>query len=244
MPTPDELRPLLNQAGQYLDEFRSLIVDIPYERKGILFSEMFFFWLCARSVHPRRILESGRARGQSTLILSHCFPDAEIISVEHDPNSPDVAVAAERLAGRDNVQQLFGDATQLLPKLAQAGDVALIDGPKGYRGLRLALKLLAKGKTPLIFVHDTALGSLERDYLHRQMPETIYSDLPSFTAISHALDQGAWDQLPVQHQWTNQGAPAAGYGFSLACIPLQTKRSYFLLKAKAIIEGTQNRLLK
>src|SRR5512133_4169593 len=114
MPTERELTDMLDRdAAAELAQFQRLIAGVPYERKGILFSEMFFFWLCARTLRPRRILESGRARGQSTLILSHCFPDAEILSVEYDRNSPDVAVAAERLQGRDNVRQLFGDATRL-----------------------------------------------------------------------------------------------------------------------------------
>lgn len=245
MPTDRELTKLLHQdAAAYLAEFQALIADIPYERKGILFSEMYFFWLCARSARPRRILESGRARGQSTLILSHCFPDAEILSVEYDRNSPDVAVAAERLKGRDNVQQLFGDATRLLPGLAQPGDVALIDGPKGYRGLRLALRLLTEGNTPLVFVHDTAAGSQERRYLSRRMPEAVYSDLPAFADVAHQLDQGAWDELPEAHRWTAAGAPAAGYGFSLACLPRQSDRCYGLLRLRAVLDGFGHRLLK
>jgi predicted O-methyltransferase YrrM len=225
-------------------EFEGLIAGIPYERKGILFSEMFFFWLRARAVKPRRILESGRARGQSTLILSHCFPDAEILSVEYDRNSPDVAVAAERLKGRDNVRQLFGDATRLLPEMAQTGDVALIDGPKAYRGLRLALRLLAEGKTPLVFVHDTAAGSPERRYLSRRMPEAVYSDLPAFAEVAHPLDQGAWDELPEANRWTPAGAPVAGYGFSLACLPQQSGRAYRWLQLRAVLDGLSHRLLK
>lgn len=245
MPTDRELTQLLHQdAAANLAEFQALIADIPYERKGILFSEMYFFWLCARSVQPRRILESGRARGQSTLILSHCFPDAEIISVEYDRNSPDVAVAAERLKGRNNVQQLFGDATRLLPSLARPGDVALIDGPKGYRGLRLALRLLAEGHTPLVFVHDTCAGSQERHYLSRRMPEAVYSDLPAFADVAHQLDQGAWDELPEANRWTAAGAPAAGYGFSLACLPRQSGRCYTLLRLRAVLDGLGHRLLK
>ena len=244
MPNHQELTQLLNQADRHVGEFTALIAGIPYERKGILFSEMFFFWICARSVHPKRILESGRARGQSTLILSHCFPDSEIISIEYDRNSPDVAVAAERLTGRSNVQQLFGDATRLLPSMARPGDVALIDGPKGYRGLRLALNLLAQGHTPLVFVHDTAAGSPERDYLARRMPEVAYSDLPAFARVAHQLDQGTWDELPKQHRWIGDNGPAAGYGFSLACLPHQTGRNYLLLKLQAILDGTRHRLFK
>jgi len=231
-------------AAANLAAFQALVAGIPYERKGILFSEMYFFWLCARTAKPRRILESGRARGQSTLILSHCFPEAEILSVEHDRNSPDVGVAAERLNGRSNVRQLFGDASSLLPQMTQPGDVALIDGPKGYRGLRLALSLLAGGKTPLVFVHDTAAGSEERRYLSRRLPEVVYSDLPVFAAVAHHLDQGAWEDLPEANRWTPAGAPPAGYGYSLACLPYRKGHNYRLLRLKAVVDGFSQRLLK
>ncbi len=245
MPTERELTGMLDRdAAAGLAQFQALIAGLPYERKGILFSEMFFFWRCARTLKPRRILESGRARGQSTLILSHCFPETEILSVEYDRNSPDVAVAAARLQGRGNVQQLFGDATRLLPQMAQAGDVALIDGPKGYRGLRLALRLLADGKMPLVFLHDTATGSQERRYLLSNMPEALYSDQPAFAGVAHHLDQGAWDELPQANRWTPAGAPAAGYGFSLACLPHQSGRGYRALRLRAVLAGFSHRLLK
>lgn len=240
-----ELTDMLDRdAAANLVAFQALIADIPYERKGILFSEMFFFWLCARTVQPLWILESGRAGGQSTLILSHRFPEAEIVSVECDRNFPDVAVTAERLKGRSNVRQLFDDATRLLPKMARPGDVALIDGPKGYRGLRLALRLLADGKAPLVFEHDTAIWSQERRYLSRRIPEAVYSDLPAFTEVAHHLDRGAWDELPAANRWAPAGAPAVGYGFSLACLPHQGRRGYRGLLLQAVLAGISHRLLK
>src|SRR6266436_4138891 len=102
-------------ATEALSAFRSRVAGIPYERKGILYSEMFFLHLCAQAVKPSRILESGRARGQSTLLLSTMFPDLHVVSIESDPNSPDVRVAQDRLRGRDNVSLRFGDATRILP---------------------------------------------------------------------------------------------------------------------------------
>src|SRR5262245_39644178 len=116
-------------ARASLEAFRARVASVPYERTGILYSEMFFLSVCAAAARPRRILESGRARGQSTLLLAIAFPELPVISIEHDPNSPDVPVAAARLQGRANVELRFGDATRLLPALAQPGDIALIDGP-------------------------------------------------------------------------------------------------------------------
>jgi len=235
---------LVRDGPAQLSAFQALVADIPYERKGILFSEMFFFWLCSRTVRPRRILESGRARGQSTLVLSRCFPEAEILSVESDRNSQDVVAAAERLKGCANVRQLFGDATRLLPQMARPGDGALIDGPKGYRGLRLALGLLAGGKTSLVFMHDTTAGSEERRYLDKRMPEAFYSDLPAFAALAHGLDQSVEDDLPEAHRWTPAGAPSGGYGYSLACLPAQSGRGYRLLLAQAYFDGLAYKLFR
>ncbi len=229
-------------AKRQLDAFRICIEGVPYERKGILYSEMLFFLVCARMAYPRRILESGRARGQSTLVLARCFPELDIISVEYGKKSPDVAVATARLDNYTHVQQLFGDATALLPALAKTGDVALIDGPKGHRGIRFAIRLLATGKLPMVFVHDTGYNSPERRLLEACFPETVYSDEPVIAAVTHGLDEIAKNDIPPANRFEN-GPPAAGYGFSLACIPYNPKRNYRLALARAIWDGLIHRLL-
>ena len=116
---PLDLTRLCAEAMRDREEFQRRIAGVPYERKGILFSEMYFLYLCARHAAPRRILESGRARGQSTLLLSLLFPELPVISLEHDSASPDVAVANERLRGRANVDLRFGDATKILCRGAE-----------------------------------------------------------------------------------------------------------------------------
>jgi len=234
---------LAAEAKRQIDAFRACIAGVPYERKGILYSEMLFFTVCARAGKPRRILESGRARGQSTLILARCFPEIEIISVEYDRNSPDVSIAAQRLENCANVRQLFGDATTLLPNMAAQGDVALIDGPKGYRGLRLALRLLATGKAPMVFVHDTGRNSPERNFLEKHFPETLYSDDPLIATATHELDAMAENDIPPENRF-HAAPPPAGYGFSLACIPYRAERSYKLALLGAVWEGFVHRLLR
>lgn len=214
--------------------FAARVAGLPYERKGVLFSEMLFFWLCARRVAPRRILESGRARGQSTLVLSVCFPELPLISYEHDPASPDVAVAAQRLQERGNVELRFGDATRELPRLAQAGDVALIDGPKGWRGLRFALQLLAQGRVEMVFLHDVPPGCPERRFLERWLPATLYSDDPRFAAVAHTLDTAA-DDLPEARRW--RGESTTGYGYSLACLARAASSGHRLVWLAAVLAG-------
>jgi Putative methyltransferase len=232
---------VITSAVRHRDEFSRLLAGIPYERKGILYSEMFFLWLCASPFKPKRILESGRARGQSTLILSRTFPDAEIISIEYDRNSPDVPVAAERLKNCKNVQLLFGDATKLLPDMVRIDDVVLIDGPKGFRGLRLVLSLLGSRKPSLVLMHDPLPGSPERDFLEQHLPQTLYSDAPSLAAQTHHLDLENARDLPEALRF---GPTCQHYGYSLAAMVRPADYSASLLQLKAVWKGFVHRLGK
>jgi len=212
----------LDIAQQHLAKFESMANGLDYERKGVLFSEMFFLYAAAQVVKPKRILESGRARGQSTLLLSYAFPEAKIISVEHDKNSPDVRVAQARLADRSNVELLFGDATKILPQKLERGDVVLIDGPKGFRGLRLAFRLLMTDKPSLIFIHDCPLNSPERAFLDRHISGVFHSDAQEFVRNYAHLDQ--------IHSDTKIHTPSfdstQSYGFVFSCIPYHADMNY------------------
>src|SRR5436190_13259832 len=101
---------LLATAPRHLPTYQERTTGLTRERKGIRRSEMFFLFAAVADHSPRRIIESGRARGQSTLVLAHCFPQSTIVSLESAATSPDVEVAAARLAGLENVDCRFGDA--------------------------------------------------------------------------------------------------------------------------------------
>jgi len=239
LPAQLTMADLAPAAAREIDAFRERIRGVPYERKGILFSEMFFLCLCAAAVRPARILESGRARGQSTLLLAASFPALPIVSLEHDPNSADVPVAAARLQPFRNVELRFGDATRILPAMARPGDVALIDGPKGFRGLRLALRLLAQGRVAMVFLHDVSPGTPERRFLEAWLPAALYSDDPRFAGVAHVLDAAA-DDIPQAHRWHGSG-PAQGYGYSLACLQHSPTAAYRRAWAAAILAGLAHR---
>jgi hypothetical protein len=228
-------------ASETLPAFQKHVAGIPYERKGILYSEMFFLHLCAQAVKPGRIFESGRARGQSTLLLSTIFSDLQVVSIESDPNSPDARVAQERLRGRDNVSLRFGDATRILPTEVRKGDVVLIDGPKGFRGLRLALRLLATAKVAQVFVHDCGLGSEERTFLDAHLLGALYSDSIEFARIARVLDSACWADIPPDRRFDGERPPRA-YGFGLACIPFDPAVSYPMVFAWAVVAGLKSRI--
>ena len=228
-------------ATEALSAFQNRVAGIPYERKGILYSEMFFLYLCAQAAKPTRIFESGRARGQSTLLLSAIFPDLDVVSIESDADSPDVQVAQERLRGRDNVSMRFGDATRILPIEVRKGDVVLIDGPKGFRGLRLALRLLATGRVTQVFIHDCGLGTEERAFLDAHLHGLVYSDTIEFALIARALDAGCSTDIPPDRRFDGERPPRA-YGYGLACIPFDPAVSYRTLFARAVIAGIRSRI--
>jgi hypothetical protein len=175
-PADTRLANLLGDAEILLPRYLEVTGGLSHAEKGIRRSELFFFYALVAPLKPKRIVESGRARAQSTLVLSRLFPKASIVSLESDAHSPDVTLAAERLRGCENVECLFGDSLRLLPDLVQAGDVVLIDGPKDFRALKLAFRLLRDGQPAAVFVHDLWPGSPARKFVDRYLPSSLLSD--------------------------------------------------------------------
>jgi hypothetical protein len=100
--------------------------------------------------------------------------------VELERNSADTKIVADRLRTRENVQCSFGDARVALPQLIERGDVVVIDGPKDFRALKLAFRLLRTGKPRAVFVHDVERGSAARRFLERHIPGVLFSDEEEF----------------------------------------------------------------
>src|SRR6202030_1706027 len=144
---------VLVRAQHLLPEYRAAIANISPEAGfgGIWESEMLLFYAAVQPFAPRQILESGRARGKSTLILARCFPSARIVSVEYERESENAPAAETKLKNEPNVQLVYGDSREILPRQLQAGDAVLIDGPKDFRALKLAIDLLHTGKPCAVF---------------------------------------------------------------------------------------------
>ena len=165
----------LNKFDDFYDEFKDATENIDDEYRGILRSEAFFVrGLCGPS--PKRIIESGRARGQSTYLLAKSLPNTKIISIEYDKDSVDSQFALERLSKFENVQCLFGDSRKLIPELVEDGDIVLIDGPKDMDALNLLAKLSNQVRLGGAFIHDAYQGSILRQWLSAYKPKLLYSD--------------------------------------------------------------------
>jgi len=94
-PAETRFEHLLGEAEASLPRYLEATGELSREKKGIRRSELFFFYALVAPLKPKGIVESGRARAQSTLVLSRLFPKASIVSLESDTHSPDVALAAD-----------------------------------------------------------------------------------------------------------------------------------------------------
>lgn len=235
---------LAHRVRQILPRAESWPRLAPYERRGILFSEILFLAACLEGESFTRILESGTARGQSTFLLSSLFGEKQIISVEHDRASADAAFARTRLAKRANVKLVYGDSRKIIPKILARGDVVLIDGPKSWRAIALAVRLLSMGKASFVFIHDLRAGDGDRRFVDRYLPESRFSDARLLAAISSPLDASARELIPPA-QRLDGFSGRFGYGYSLACIPYRGNRQYrwiwMLVKLHAWIEKLARR---
>lgn len=222
-PGPINDRAVFDRAERALDGFVSCIQGVPYEDKGVFFSEMLFVFSAVGPGFDGLVLESGRARGQSTLVLGRIFPQSKIVSVEFDRDSPDALVAEDRLKDFDHVELLYGDSRRLLFEHLKPGAVVIIDGPKGFRALRLALQLLRTGKVQRVFVHDTYKGLATRRFLERHVPGTVFSDHERFVQRFKHLDGPCWDGFDTSRslEWQPAGISTSeepSYGPTFACL--------------------------
>jgi protein-L-isoaspartate O-methyltransferase len=214
-------------AEVLLPEYRQIIESIPPEAGfgGIWESEMFLFYAAIKPFAPKQILESGRARGKSTLILARCFPEARIVSVEYDRQSENASAAEAKLKNEQNVELLYGDSRGVLPQQLQNGDAVLIDGPKDFRALKLALDLLRTGKPCAVFVHDFPPNSPQRKFVERNWPNAFFGDDLLFQRFQ-SLDNER-DPRPN---------PQRRYG-TFVCLPAPLPAPYFLLRFRLMLRG-------
>jgi len=216
-----------DSADALLAEYREIISRIPPEAGfgGIWESEMFLFYAAVKPFAPKQILESGRARGKSTLILARCFPESRIISVEYDRQSVNVPAAEAKLKSESNVDLLYGDSREILPNRLQDGDAVLIDGPKDFRAIKLAIDLLRTNKPSVIFVHDFPPNSPQRKFVERNFPRAFFGDDLLFARFQ-SLDNER-DPRPNSQR---------GYGI-FVCLPPPLPTSYWKMRFRLLTQG-------
>jgi predicted O-methyltransferase YrrM len=213
------------RAGQLLPDFRRAIADMPRETgyRGIGPRGMIFFYAAVRPLGPKQILESGRMRGESTLMLARCFPQTRIVSVESDLNPTHAGIAEAKLKPYANVELLYGDSREMLPRRLQTGDAVLIDGPKGFRALKLALRLLRTGKPCAVLMHDFYQGEPARKFVERHWTNAFFSDDPAFARHFREFD------AKTEHDPNSRHCASP-----FVCLPPDLPASYRVLLFKII----------
>jgi predicted O-methyltransferase YrrM len=230
---------LLREAAAHIDAFIARTASVVHDWKGIRPSEGFFIFALLARDPPARILESGRGRGYSTEILARSFPAARVISIDSDRHSPDVELAAKRLGAIRNVECKFGDARLELPRLIQQDDCILIDGPKDFRALKLAFRLLRTGEPRAVFLHDAGTGSRIRNFLGEQVPSALFSNAPEFLRLYGFVGTSEPRPAPgeaVAAEVVDRLSPGA-----MAYLPLE-RLNYGRLLAAVILRQWKERL--
>lgn len=173
-------------AQQELDTVRGVTL----ENRGVLNSEAALFAATCRRLGIEVIIESGRARAQSTTLISRLLPEAVIHSIESSSDS-DAVFGIARLKNHPNVVLHQGDARRVAPRLlaAETRRVALfIDGPKGLQAVRLAQKIIASNaQVLLVGIHD----------MHAK--DTTNRGRPNFARVhfAHAFDMICFTDVPA-----------------------------------------------
>lgn len=162
----------------------------PYEHRGILHSEMALIIEVCRRLDIQVVIESGRARAQSTTMLAKYLPDVEIHSIE-GRNGPDQIFGIERVAHLANVVLHQGDGSLLLPRLCEAAaphrTAVLCDGPKGIAAVGVVEKCFRLPHVRLGFIHDMRKldhggPSPYRAAAEAVFPGATFSDSPELVA--------------------------------------------------------------
>jgi hypothetical protein len=150
-----------------------------------------------RRLGIKHVVESGRARGQSTYMLAKYMPDVRIQSIELRDH-PDEDFAKERLKDFRNVNLWSGDGAKWVPYLAEhqaCGDptAILCDGPKGAAAVDIIARCFELPHVRVGFVHDMRTldhggPSPHRAYAVERFPDAAFSDDPRIVDRTKWLD--------------------------------------------------------
>lgn len=166
----------------------------PYEPRGILHSEMALIIHTCRRMGIEVVIESGRARGQSTYMLAKYLPDVDVHSVELRDH-PDEAFAQDRLVRFPNVFLHHGDGALIVPRIVEAHTqriAVLCDGPKGAAAVAVVTECFAKGAL-VGFIHDMRRLDHGGPSPHRAaaiaaLPSHAFSDDPRIVVAASWMD--------------------------------------------------------
>ena len=202
--------------------FSDIIKDLHYEIKGIFNSELLFLCSLSKFLNVRNIIESGRARGYSTEVLSRFFKDdplVRIYSIEYLKYSKDSIIALKKLYKYGNLRFFFGNSFSILPHFTHFGsNVVLIDGPKGKHAVQLASLLLRNPLVKAVFIHDLHKDTEIRSIVEKNYPIVFSTDNLKFVKIFNGLDKPCWDVYSDRGPFRRGEVKMKSYGPTLTMI--------------------------
>ena len=130
-------------------KFKDIIQNVPYQKKGIWYTEAFLFCSICDILKVDAIIESGVAYGCSTEIFANYF-DFNIVAIDSDQYDI-FSDTSKRLEKYNNLSLIKGNSFELIPNIIEenldANVGIFIDGPKGREARRLRDNLLKFNKT-------------------------------------------------------------------------------------------------
>lgn len=108
---------------------------------------VIYFQMLLSLLQPKRILEIGTAIGFSALVMAQEVPNAEIVTIDRNPEM--IELAKKNLVKYDQRNQIIlkeGDAADILKELSGSFDVIFMDSAKSkyIEFLPIALDLLSE----------------------------------------------------------------------------------------------------
>lgn len=128
----------------------------------------------ARLQKPKRILEVGTLAGYSTLWLAKGAPDAEIITLENNPEH--ASIARENLKGFSQVRIIEDDALKVLKELTGPFDLIFLDADKEGYPLYLP-HLISLSRPGTLLLTDNLIpkaGTIENPHPKDQIAHKTY----------------------------------------------------------------------
>lgn len=160
------------------------VTAIDYEFRGIFNSELVLITSLLKTLNISKILESGRARGHSTYVISKLLQGNMgflLISMDFTRDQASL-YAEERLSGEKSIELLYGDSNTMLRKISrdkriqfEEGYGIVLDGPKGLNAMYLSMKLMRSNQPPkIIFIHDMRRLDKGKSSFHRYLCSIIF----------------------------------------------------------------------
>jgi len=220
-------------CDKYVKQFSGVSGE-GYEDKGIIDSEMLAVCALASGLGVSKIVESGRARAQSTLMMAKYFKDqsdVKITSIELNKYTSDAVIAKKRLKDYPSVNLRFGDSSKIIPaEVKGQSSVVLIDGPKGIDAVLLTAVLLKNANVKAVLIHDMHSEAEGRRELEEMLPDNVFfTDAERYVNRYKWLDEESWKKIRSSKR-TNDWAPFVRGG--------ESKKSYFA--TMAIILNKEN----